>query len=56
VNQVGFFRVIVIPLITTWVNAFPSCSQLLEQAKSNYKYWQAMSKREKDMKIVDVDV
>lgn len=29
--QVGFFKVIIIPLFTAWVGAFPECAPLLDQ-------------------------
>jgi hypothetical protein len=28
-HQVGFFKVIVMPLIRTWVQAFPECDSIL---------------------------
>jgi len=38
-SQVGFFRIIAIPLFTSWVKAFPNCNPILEQAIRNMEYW-----------------
>lgn len=53
-TQVGFFEVIVIPLFTSFVEAFPDCSPLMEQATANLEYWKwaASSHDRKNRKIV----
>jgi hypothetical protein len=34
-NSVGFFRAFVLPMLEPWVDLFPSCTPLLEQANAN---------------------
>uniref|UniRef100_A0A7S1X2V9 PDEase domain-containing protein n=1 Tax=Tetraselmis chuii TaxID=63592 RepID=A0A7S1X2V9_9CHLO len=38
-NQVGFFKVIVLPLLRAWTEVFPSSSPLLEQAEANLSFY-----------------
>eukprot|EP00192_Tetraselmis_astigmatica_P002251 CAMPEP_0117695216 /NCGR_PEP_ID=MMETSP0804-20121206/28015_1 /TAXON_ID=1074897 /ORGANISM="Tetraselmis astigmatica, Strain CCMP880" /LENGTH=1002 /DNA_ID=CAMNT_0005509261 /DNA_START=216 /DNA_END=3225 /DNA_ORIENTATION=- len=38
-SQVGFFEVIVIPLVEMWVQMFPGCLPLIEQAEDNLQHW-----------------
>eukprot|EP00873_Tetraselmis_striata_P034134 jgi/Tetstr1/454398/TSEL_004029.t2 len=46
-SQVGFFDVIVLPLLTDFVSMFPECKPLLDQASANRKYWARVSKLER---------
>mmetsp|Transcript_3441 Transcript_3441/g.4643 ORF Transcript_3441/g.4643 Transcript_3441/m.4643 type:complete len:233 (-) Transcript_3441:81-779(-) len=43
-NQIGFFDVICIPLVSKFVDVFPLCSSIREQLDANYKFWQNDSK------------
>eukprot|EP00873_Tetraselmis_striata_P042902 jgi/Tetstr1/463166/TSEL_008100.t1 len=40
-NQVGFYKVIVLPLLKAWVSVFPSSAPLLEQAHENLARYNA---------------
>jgi hypothetical protein len=44
-NQIGFFKVMVLPMLSAWVEAFPECEPLLRQAEANFQHWMSKSTR-----------
>jgi cAMP-specific phosphodiesterase 4 len=38
-SQVGFFRIVALPLLEAYVEQFPAASPLLSEAQSNCTYW-----------------
>uniref|UniRef100_A0A061RJQ1 3',5'-cyclic-nucleotide phosphodiesterase n=2 Tax=Tetraselmis sp. GSL018 TaxID=582737 RepID=A0A061RJQ1_9CHLO len=48
VNQLGFFDVMVLPLLKEWCHAFPETSELLNQAEENRRYWEKDAKEDSD--------
>eukprot|EP00873_Tetraselmis_striata_P040930 jgi/Tetstr1/461194/TSEL_006331.t1 len=46
-NQIGFFKVIVLPTIKAWTDVFPGCLPLLEQAEANLRYYTAQAEQNK---------
>ncbi len=38
-SQVGFFEVVVLPLLTNFTARFPAARPVLHSAVSNYRYW-----------------
>ena len=38
-NQKGFFEVICMPLFTTFVELYPECGPIKEQAAANLQFW-----------------
>uniref|UniRef100_A0A7S1X5D6 PDEase domain-containing protein n=1 Tax=Tetraselmis chuii TaxID=63592 RepID=A0A7S1X5D6_9CHLO len=46
-NQVGFFRVMIIPLFRAWVEVFPACLPLLQQAEANLEHYTEAARRSK---------
>mmetsp|Transcript_2366 Transcript_2366/g.3276 ORF Transcript_2366/g.3276 Transcript_2366/m.3276 type:complete len:681 (-) Transcript_2366:305-2347(-) len=44
-NQLGFLDVIAFPLYAAWVEAFPSCSVLLENLRRNRRNWEVDAMR-----------
>jgi len=45
-NQIGFFKVVVMPLYTSLVKVFPQCQPLLDQAHANLTHWTALARQE----------
>uniref|UniRef100_A0A061RQ44 3',5'-cyclic-nucleotide phosphodiesterase n=1 Tax=Tetraselmis sp. GSL018 TaxID=582737 RepID=A0A061RQ44_9CHLO len=45
-SQVGFFEVIVLPLIELWTDLFPGCNDLLRKAQENLEYWREQQEQE----------
>jgi hypothetical protein len=42
-TQCSFINGIVMPLVTTWVDAFPDCSGLLACLDSNVRTWKSLT-------------
>ena len=40
--QVGFFEIVVLPLLSSFVDVFPHAEPLLEGAKANLAYWNSL--------------
>uniref|UniRef100_A0A7R9V3C6 PDEase domain-containing protein n=1 Tax=Chlamydomonas euryale TaxID=1486919 RepID=A0A7R9V3C6_9CHLO len=41
-SQCGFFKVVVIPMLTSFVQAFPETAAILANLMENYEMWQKM--------------
>ncbi len=42
-SQVGFFEVVVLPLITNFSVRFPTAQPIVTTASANYNYWREMA-------------
>jgi len=55
-NQLGFIDVICEPMYKSWVKMFPECGELLENLKTNRRYWEDDSKSHREGTFNGADI